>query len=141
MRDCRKAGVFSEGMPLSAFLAERVFTPLKMTDTAFVVSKEKVGRLAQPFAIDKATEKPITLLDVTAPQKNDAGGAGTAGTAGDYARFLQMLLNGGQLDGARLLSRASVAYMTADHLDTIKPAVPGALTPGYGFGLGLAVRK
>ena len=129
------------GMPLGAFLAERVFVPLKMNDTAFVVPKEKVTRLAQPFPVDKATGKPITLLDVTAPQKNDAGGAGSAGTAGDYARFLQMLLNGGQLDGARLLGRATVAYMTADHLDTIKPPIPGLLPPGYGFGLGFAVRK
>ncbi len=128
------------GMPLSAFLAERVFAPLKMTDTAFVVSKAQVGRLAQPFATDKATGKPITLLDVTVPQKNDAGGAGTAGTAGDYARFLQMLLNGGQLDGARMLSRTTVAYMTSDHLGAIKPAIP-LLQPGYGFGLGFAVRK
>ena len=129
------------GMPLGAFLAERLFVPLKMNDTAFVVPKEKVTRLAQPFPVDKGTGKPITLLDVTVSQKNDAGGAGSAGTAGDYARFLQMLLNGGQLDGARLLSRVTVAYMTADHLDTIKPPIPGSLPPGYGFGLGFAVRK
>ena len=127
-------------MPLGAFLGERLFVPLKMRDTAFVVPKDKVARLAQPFAVDKATGKPITLLDVTVPQKNDAGGAGSAGTAGDYVRFLQMLLNGGTLEGTRLLSRATVAYMTADHLDTIKPAMPG-LAPGYGFGLGFAVRK
>ena len=126
------------GMTLSTFLTERVFGPLKMADTAFLVPKEKVGRLAQPFAIDKATGKPITLLDVTVAQKNDAGGAGTAGTTGDYARFVQMLANGGQLDGARLLGRATVSYMTSDHLGTIKPAL---LQPGYGFGLGFAVRK
>ena len=128
------------GMPLSVFLGERLFAPLKMTDTAFVVPKQKVSRLAQPFATDKATGKPIELLDVTVAQKNDAGGAGSAATAGDYARFLQMMLNGGQLGGVRLLSRATVAYMTADHLDTIKPAIP-VLQPGYGFGLGFAVRK
>jgi len=130
----------ASGLSLSAFLGERLFVPLKMTDTAFVVPKEKVSRLAQPFATDKETGKPITLLDVTVPQKNDAGGAGSASTAGDYARFLQMLLNGGQLDGVRVLGRATVAYMTADHLDTIKPAIP-TLQPGYGFGLGFAVRK
>ena len=127
------------GMPLGAFLAERIFAPLKIRDTAFVVPTEKVARLAQPFPIDKETGKPITLLDVTVPQKNDAGGAGSAGTAADYARFLQMMLNGGQLDGARVLSRATVSYMTSDHLDTIKPAT--LLAPGYGFGLGFAVRK
>jgi CubicO group peptidase (beta-lactamase class C family) len=128
------------GVPLGTFFTERVFAPLKMKDTAFVVPKDKLARLAQPFPVNKETGKAITLLDVTVPQKNDAGGAGSAGTAGDYARFLQMLLNGGQLDGARLLSRVTVAYMTADHLDTIKPAMPG-LVPGYGFGLGFAVRK
>jgi CubicO group peptidase (beta-lactamase class C family) len=128
------------GMTLGEFLSERLFGPLKMTDTAFVVPKEKVARLAQPFAIDKATGRPITLLDVTVVQKNHAGGAGTAGTTGDYARFVQMLANGGQLDGARLLGRATVSYMTSDHLGTIKPAI-ALLQPGYGFGLGFAVRK
>jgi CubicO group peptidase (beta-lactamase class C family) len=128
------------GMPLSAFLAERVFAPLKMKDVAFLVPKEKVARLAQPFPVDKETGKPITLFDVTVPHKNDAGGHGSAGTAGDYARFLQMMLNGGQLDGTRLLSRVTVAYMSSDHLDTIKPAMP-TLQPGYTFGLGFAVRK
>jgi CubicO group peptidase (beta-lactamase class C family) len=128
------------GMTLSAFISERVFGPLKMADTGFVVPKDKVARLAQPFATDKVTGKPITLLDVTVAQKNDAGGAGTAGTTGDYARFAQMLANGGQLDGARLLSRATVSYMTSDHLGTIKPAI-ALLQPGYGFGLGFAVRK
>ena len=128
------------GKSLGAFLAERVFAPLKLTDTVFVVPTGKVVRLAQPFAVDKATGKPITLFDVTVAHKNDAGGHGSAGTAGDYARFLQMMLNGGQLDGVRLLSRATVAYMTSDHLDTIKPAIP-LLSPGYGFGLGFAVRK
>lgn len=127
-------------MPLSALLAERVFAPLKIKDTAFVVSKDKAGRLAQPFATDKTTGKSITLLDVTVPQKNDAGGAGSAGTAGDYVRFLQMMLNGGRLDGARLLSRTTVSFMTSDHLGTIKPAIP-LLQAGAGFGLGIAVRK
>ena len=130
----------ASGMTLSAFLEKRLFGPLKMVDTAFLVPKPKVARLAQPFATDKETGKPIELLDVTVAQKNDAGGAGSAATTLDYARFLQMLLNGGQLDGARVLSRATVAYMTADHLDTIKSAIP-TLQPGYGFGLGFAVRK
>jgi CubicO group peptidase (beta-lactamase class C family) len=128
------------GVTLGAFLEQRLFGPLRMTDTAFLVPGKKVARLAQPFPTDKETGKPITLLDVTTPQKNDAGGAGSAATTGDYARFLQMLLNGGQLEGVRVLGRATVAYMTADHLDTIKPAIP-TLQPGYGFGLGFAVRK
>jgi CubicO group peptidase (beta-lactamase class C family) len=128
------------GVTLGAFLSERVFAPLKMTDTGFVVPQGKVTRLAQPFATDKATGNPIKMLDVTVAQKNDAGGAGSAGTAADYTRFCQMLLNGGQLNGARVLGRATVAYMATDHLDTIKTAVPNALA-GYGFGLGFQVRR
>jgi CubicO group peptidase (beta-lactamase class C family) len=130
----------ASGMTLGAFLNERLFTPLKMTDTAFLVPKAKVARLAQPWPIDEVTGNKIELLDVTAQQKNDAGGAGSAATAMDYARFCQMLLNGGSLNGTRILGRATVAYMTADHLDTIKPAIP-TLQAGYGFGLGFAVRQ
>src|SRR5574341_593206 len=127
------------GATLGRFLEERVFGPLKMTDTAFLVPNARVARLAQPFPKDPAG-KPINLLDVTVPQKNDAGGAGSAGTAADYARFSQMLLNGGQLDGVRLLGRATVAHMASDHLGDIKVASP-ILARGYGFGLGFAVRK
>lgn len=68
------------------------------------------------------------------------GGGGVA-TVGDYARFLQMLLNGGQLDGVRLLSRTTVSYMTSDHLGEMKSAGTVALMPPIGFGLGFAVRK
>ncbi len=128
------------GVSLGQFFAERIFTPLKMTDSAFLVPNGKVVRLAQPFSKDPVTGNPVKLLDVTVPQKNDAGGAGTAGTAADYARFSQMLLNGGQLDGVRLLGRATVAHMTADHVGDIKVA-SSTLARGYGFGLGFAVRK
>jgi len=127
------------GTTLGRFLGERVFSPLKMPDTAFLVPKDKIGRLAQPFATDKATGKPIELLDVTVPQKNDAGGAGATGTTADYARFCQMLLGGGQLDGVRLLGRATVSHMTSDHLGDIR--IAGTLDRGYTFGLGFAIRK
>ena len=129
------------GMTLGQFLQERIFAPLAMTDSAFIVPPEKGDRLAQPFAIDRASEKPINLLDVTVAQKNDAGGAGSVGTTMDYARFLQMLLNGGQLDGVRLLSPTTVAYMTADHLGDAKFSGSTTLPAGTGFGLGFAVRK
>jgi CubicO group peptidase (beta-lactamase class C family) len=130
------------GMTLSEFLQKRVFTPLGMTDSAFIVPQNKVGRLAQPFATDRATNSPIKLLDVTVPQKNDAGGAGSVGTASDYARFLQMLLNGGELDGVRLLSPTTVSYMTADHLRPgTKFSGVTTLPDGTGFGLGFAVRN
>ena len=129
------------GMTLGQFLQERIFAPLAMTDSAFIVPPEKRDRLAQPFAIDRASEKPINLLDVTVAQKNDAGGAGSVGTTMDYARFLQMLLNGGELDGVRLLSPTTVAYMTADHLGDAKFSGSTTLPAGTGFGLGFAVRK
>jgi CubicO group peptidase (beta-lactamase class C family) len=127
------------GAPLSRVLDERIFRPLRMADTAFLVPADKVSRLAQPLATDR-DGKPIALLDVTVPQKNDAGGAGAAGTTMDYARFLMMLANGGQLDGQRILARATVRHMTSDHLGEIRPATTGLL-PGYGFGLGFAVRR
>ena len=129
------------GMPLSQFLQKRIFTPLGMTDSAFIVPPEKRDRLAQPFANDKATNTPIKLLDVTVAQKNDAGGAGSVGTASDYARFLQMMLNGGELDGVRLLSPTTVRYMTADHLGDAKHSGVTTLPAGTGFGLGFAVRR
>jgi CubicO group peptidase (beta-lactamase class C family) len=129
------------GMTLGRFLAERVFAPLKMPDTGFVVPAGKVGRLAQPLAVEPSTGKPITLVDVTVTPKNDAGGAGSAGTTIDYARFAQMMLNAGQLDGVRLLSPTTVAFMTSDHLGpTTKIISRGGVGVGYGFGLGFAVR-
>jgi len=128
------------GTSLGQFLDARVFRPLQMPDTTFHVPADKVKRLAQPLATDRATGKPITLHDVTVAPKNDAGGAGAAGTAMDYLRFLQMLAQGGQLDGQRLLARTTVRHMTTDHLGAIKPAPP-QLAPGYGFGLGFAIRR
>src|SRR2546430_8951330 len=128
------------GSTLSRFLDERLFRPLRMKDTTFHVQGGQVKRLAQPLETDRATGKPIQLLDVTTAQKNDAGGAGAAGTALDYARFSQMLANGGKLDGQRLLARTIVRHMTSDHLGDIKPAHQ-ILPPGYGFGLGFAVRR
>ena len=128
------------GGTLGQFFQERLFAPLQMVDTGFLVPAAKARRLAQPFAKDPVTGEPVALLDVTVPQKNDAGGAGAAGTVADYARFSQMLLNGGHLGGARLLGRMTVAQMTADHLGDIPVASP-ILARGYGFGLGVAVRK
>jgi CubicO group peptidase (beta-lactamase class C family) len=132
------------GATLGQFLQERLFAPLKMTDTAFLVPNGKAARLAQPFAKDPVSGDAVKLLDVTVAQKNDAGGAGSAGTVADYARFSQMLLNGGQLERVRILGRATVAQMTSDHLGAhlgdIRVASP-ILARGYGFGLGFAVRK
>jgi CubicO group peptidase (beta-lactamase class C family) len=128
------------GATLGRFFDERIFGPLKMTDTSFVVPRDKVTRLAQPLPVEPSTGKPIKLHDVTVAPKNDAGGAGSASTTADYARFCQMLLNGGQLEGTRLLSPTTVAFMTADHLGTMKIVPRGGVGTGYGFGLGFAVR-
>lgn len=128
------------GKPLSQFLQERIFSPLRMGDTAFLVPAAKASRLAQPFPKDPVNGQDVKLLDVTTPQKNDAGGAGSAGTTMDYAVFCQMMLEGGHLGKTRLLGRATVAQMTADHLGGIRVAGTN-LVPGYGFGLGFAVRR
>ena len=130
----------ASGMPLGRFLEERLFKPLKMTDSGYFVPSDRLGRIAQP---DPGNS--IKLIDVTTPPKNDSGGAGGVSTAGDYLRFGQALLNGGQLDGARILSRSTVSLMTSDHLGRISaPTTPGELllgTRGYTFGLGFAVRE
>jgi CubicO group peptidase (beta-lactamase class C family) len=122
-----------------------VFQPLGMNDTAFFLPQDKSGRLAQAFPTDPASGLPNKLIDVSAAPGNDSGGAGAVSTAADYLRFTQMLLNGGQLDGVRILSRTTVQYMASDHLGTRiqMPFTPGELllgTPGYTFGLGFAVR-
>jgi CubicO group peptidase (beta-lactamase class C family) len=135
----------ASGKRLGEFLDERLFQPLRMVDTAFSVPADKTIRLAQPLAVDLASGQPIKVIDVSAQPKNDSGGAGAVSTAADYLRFTQMLLNGGQLDGTRILSRTTVELMTSDHLGTriAAPVTPGELllgTPGYSFGLGFAVR-
>jgi CubicO group peptidase (beta-lactamase class C family) len=135
----------ASGKRLGEFLDERLFKPLKMTDTAFWVPVDKMARLAQPLPVDLASGQPSKLIDVSAQPKNDSGGAGAVSTARDYLRFAQMMLNGGALDGERVLSRTTVALMTSDHLGThiSAPVTPGELglgTLGYGFGLGFAVR-
>jgi CubicO group peptidase (beta-lactamase class C family) len=134
------------GQRLADFLDERLFKPLKMVDTGFWVPKEKRSRLAQPLPIDIATGAKTNVIDVSAAPKNDSGGAGGVSTAADYLRFSQAMLNGGQLDGQRILSRTTVALMTSDHLGTriATPTQPGELlmgVQGYTFGLGFMVRQ
>jgi len=134
------------GATLGQFFQERIFAPLKMIDSGFWVPTENADRIAQPFRTDPTTGKPIELIDVTAPPKNDSGGGGGVSTTMDYARFCQMLLNGGRLDGARIISRTTVNLMASDHLGPIAEAGPSSSqgllgTPGYTFGLGFAVRR
>ena len=131
------------GKSLYAFEKERVLDPLGMSDTSFYVTDEaKQGRVAEPFADDRSFGAGTSFNDPRVAKKWESGGGGMVSTASDYARFLQMLLNGGTLDGKRLLGPKTVAYMTSDHLGTaVVPGpyyLPGA---GYGFGLGFAVRR
>jgi len=135
----------ASGKRLAEFLEERLFKPLKMTDSAFWVPAGKMSRLAESLEKDRFAGRPFPLIDVSAPPKNDSGGAGAVSTAADYLRFCQMMMNGGTLDGARVLSRTTVKLMTSDHLgDFIRQTPqPGELllgTKGYSFGLGFAVR-
>ncbi|MGH6898535.1 MAG: serine hydrolase domain-containing protein [Geminicoccaceae bacterium] len=136
----------ASGMRLGDFLEQRLFGPLGMVDTGFSVPQTDLARLAEPLATDPATGAPNQLIDVTAPPANDSGGAGAVSTASDYALFAQMLLDGGALDGVRILSPTTVRLMASDHLGAriAAPVTPGELligTPGYTFGLGFAVRE
>lgn len=132
------------GQTLGAFLQDNILGPLGMVDTSFVVPPDKHHRIAEPFATDPDGGIAMRLIDVRQPAAMEAGGAGLASTSADYARFLQCLLNGGELDGQRILSPATVRYMTADHLGSIGVHRAGRsgelLPPGHGFGLGFAVR-
>jgi CubicO group peptidase (beta-lactamase class C family) len=127
------------GMPLGAFFERQILAPLGMVDTAFHVPPRHHSRLAEAFAEDPDSGAAVRLLEVRDAPRFESGGGGLVSTAGDYARFLQMLLNGGTLDGTRLLSRKTIELMTADHLGPITGA-PDLLLPGHGFGLGFAVR-
>ena len=127
------------GLPLGDYLQQHILGPLGMVDTAFHVPSALQTRLAEGFAKDPDTGSGVQLVNVKDQPKFESGGGGLVSTAGDYARFLQMLLNNGSFDGVRYLSRKTIELMTADHLGPITGA-PDLLLPGYGFGLGFAVR-
>lgn len=133
------------GKPLDEFLAERIFQPLKMADTAFYVPAEKLDRLAVNYGKKDGKLTPIdgskTSQYATKPVLL-SGGGGLVSTADDYLRFAQMLLNRGELDGARILKSETVDLMTRNHLP--EKLVPIGLGPvrmaNMGFGLDFAVR-
>ena len=139
------------GMELDQFIAKRITGPLGMPDTGFSVAKGKAGRVAEAQADPNTKERPPMARDLTARPKFLSGGGGMVSTAPDYLRFAQMLLNGGELDGARIISRKTVELMSSDHLP---PGVAFSATTraqfeesapiaefGQGFGLGFCVRK
>lgn len=135
----------ASGQPLDAFLQDRILDPLGMVDTHFYLPKEKAERLATVYAkragepLRRAPDESSMLGQgayVEGPRRSFSGGAGMLSTARDYARFLQMLLNGGEFDGHRVLSRKSIELMTVNHLPE---ASPFPWSDGTGFGLGFSV--
>jgi CubicO group peptidase (beta-lactamase class C family) len=129
----------ASGMSLDDFFRTRIFEPLKMVDSSFYLPPAKAGRFATVYAsgtdgLTRAPEPGRGQGDyVIGPRKAFSGGAGVLSTAGDYARFLQMLLNGGSLDGARLLGPKSVELMTSNHVGNLYQE------GRFGFGLGFEV--
>jgi CubicO group peptidase (beta-lactamase class C family) len=134
------------GQPLDQFLEARLFKPLGMIDTGFYVPEAKLARLVDPPADNWVGPPDSVLGDVTRPAKLFSGGGGLVSTAADYLRFCQMLLSGGELDGVRILSPATVERMTTNALPPdIRFAgyVSGRMGPlaGSTQGLGVAVRN
>ena len=127
------------GMPFEEFLERRIFKPLKMTDTGFYVPAEKLRRLAEFYEYDKDGRLQVVrgMLnhDFGAKPAFSSGGGGLVSTAADYMRFCQMLLNGGKLDGVRLIAPRTVELMRTN---VLSPAMT-TLSPGAGFGLNFAV--
>ena len=129
----------ASGISLDEFFRTRIFQPLKMTDTHFYLPPEKRDRLATVYSLrdGKLTRAPQEGMGqgayVDGPRPSFSGGAGLLSTAGDYARFLQMVVNGGELDGVRLLSPKTVELMSSSHTG-------GLFNEGRtGFGLGFEV--
>lgn len=129
------------GQDLASFFATEIFEPLGMNDTHFYLPASKRGRLATVYrptddgveAIPETNGMQSQGLYDDGPRQSYSGGAGLLSTAGDYAKFLQMTLNGGELNGTRLVSRKTIELMTTDHLGDI------AFQPGQGFGLGFSI--
>ena len=134
----------ASGKDLSTFLNEELFEPLGMTDTHFYLPASKADRLAvvyepapgggvRAIAANDGMRSQGLYVEGNGPNQSYSGGAGLLSTATDYARFLQMTLNGGELDGERILSRKTIELMTTDHLGEIP------FREGQGFGLGFFV--
>src|SRR5690242_13139237 len=128
------------GKTLGAFLTERVLAPLQMTETGFHTAEQNAGRLAEAFPTDPWTGEKVDLFNMLEKPVMESGGGGLVSTTMDYARFCQMLLGGGTLDGTRIIGRKTLELMASDHLAP-HVKVKGTILPqGHGFGLGFAVR-
>jgi CubicO group peptidase (beta-lactamase class C family) len=128
------------GRRLGEFLVERILRPLGMVDTAFFTPPAKRARLAEPFSYDVLKTNKIDTIDSSAPPPFEMGGTGLVSTMGDYARFVAMIAAGGELDGARILGARTLAFMTSEQLGPGVDRGSPVLVPGYGYGLGFAVR-
>ncbi len=128
------------GKTLGAFLTERILSPLQMTETGFHTGNENAQRLAEPFPVDPWTGEKVQLFNMLEKPAMESGGGGLVSTTMDYARFCQMLLNGGTLDGVTIVGRKTLELMASNHLSPdVKIDFP-LLSAGHGFGLGFAVR-
>ncbi|APV49486.1 hypothetical protein BWI17_07195 [Betaproteobacteria bacterium GR16-43] len=122
-----------DGKSLGEVLAARIFKPLGMTETGFFLPASMGNRAAQ-FPRKPGAPQGGLAFDVTRKPGFESGGGGLAGTTDDYLRFAQMLLNGGEFNGKRILTRKSIELMTTNHVGDMLGR------PGYGFGLGFEVR-
>jgi CubicO group peptidase (beta-lactamase class C family) len=129
------------GKALGAFLTEQILAPLQMTETAFHTGDENAHRLAEPFATDPWTGDKVQLFSMLEKPVMESGGGGLLSTTMDYARFAQMLLDGGALDGTRIIGRKTLEWMAADHLDA-SVKIQGTLTqPGQASVSALACAR
>jgi CubicO group peptidase (beta-lactamase class C family) len=129
------------GKTLGNYLTDHILAPLKMMDSGFHIEEERAhDRLAEPFATDPWTGNKVVYFSMTQKPVSESGGGGMVSTAPDYARFAQMLANGGSLNGERIIGRKTLELMTSNHLGpNVKLDTP-QIPPGHGFGLGFAVR-
>jgi CubicO group peptidase (beta-lactamase class C family) len=134
----------ASGKSLYQFEKERILDPLGMKDTSFYVTDAaKQPLIAEPFPSDRKIGNDAEVSDPRIQRKWESGGGGMVSTLGDYARFARMIANGGTLDGKRYLSPKTIAYMGSNHIGPAAGVVPGPYYlpgPGFGFGLGFAVR-